>query len=321
MLPESASVPAYSSVKTLLNGLFDYAGLFPPASLPLEDAIKEYMAHRGHPDAWMLGPFVVPVGLLDNFASLLAPFELDSPIAVDILLSAGRNEERFLPDLSSELAICARFRDTYEHIIAVEAFEFKFPSQAFHSVNEVVAQFSASGFDHQALYGEMIRDASFSSNLPIYFMTLAQTSGQIMGKIRCGGMAETDFPTTAQLAEYIYTATKLAYPFKATAGLHHPIRFYNAQQSVRMHGFINVLFASTLARVHALLPDEIERILEDENPNSFVFSPAGIQWQQLKATNTQFIEQRRLLTRSIGSCSFDEPRADLTELGWLTHEE
>ena len=84
-----------------------------------------------------------------------------------------------------------------------------------------------------------------------------------------------------------------------------------------MHGFINVLFATTMARVHSLNPAEIQQILEDEEAQSFIFDPTGIAWRKLKATNTDFIGVRRNLALSIGSCSFNEPRTDLFELGLL----
>ena len=34
-----------NSLQTLMNGLIDYAGLFPPAKLPLNEAVAEYISH------------------------------------------------------------------------------------------------------------------------------------------------------------------------------------------------------------------------------------------------------------------------------------
>jgi hypothetical protein len=44
----------------LLTGLIDYAGLFPPAKLSLDQAIRNYAAYRQCPERWMLGKFVIP---------------------------------------------------------------------------------------------------------------------------------------------------------------------------------------------------------------------------------------------------------------------
>jgi len=48
------------SVRVLLESLIDYAGLFPPASLSLEEAIRKYDSYRNSEHAFALGRFVVP---------------------------------------------------------------------------------------------------------------------------------------------------------------------------------------------------------------------------------------------------------------------
>ena len=48
------------SQKALLANLIDYAGLFPPAALSMEEAVRNYARYREGEHAWMLGRFVVP---------------------------------------------------------------------------------------------------------------------------------------------------------------------------------------------------------------------------------------------------------------------
>src|SRR5512139_1490599 len=60
------------SVRALLVGAVDYAGLFPPAALPMAGAVAEYGRAQGGPDAWMLGRFVLPAGRLSEFAEARA---------------------------------------------------------------------------------------------------------------------------------------------------------------------------------------------------------------------------------------------------------
>jgi len=48
--------------RALLSGLFDHAAMFPPASLPLEQALAEDDRARASEHAWLLGRFVVPEG-------------------------------------------------------------------------------------------------------------------------------------------------------------------------------------------------------------------------------------------------------------------
>ena len=50
--------------RRLLQGIVDYAGLFPPSALSMEDAVAEYATQRVSAEAFMLAAFVVPVGRL-----------------------------------------------------------------------------------------------------------------------------------------------------------------------------------------------------------------------------------------------------------------
>jgi hypothetical protein len=51
-----------------MAGAVDYAGLFPPAQLPLADALAEYRRALAGADAWMLGRFIVPAVQLSVLA-------------------------------------------------------------------------------------------------------------------------------------------------------------------------------------------------------------------------------------------------------------
>lgn len=83
-----------------------------------------------------------------------------------------------------------------------------------------------------------------------------------------------------------------------------------------MHGFINVFIAGTLAYVHDLNRQEIERILAAENKEEFWFSEGGLGWRDFEASN-QEIDEFRQQFGSYGSCSVREPLEDLDALGWL----
>ena len=49
--------------RALLGRLWDYAGLFPPASLSKEDAVAEWVRIRESDDAWMVNCFVTRAGV------------------------------------------------------------------------------------------------------------------------------------------------------------------------------------------------------------------------------------------------------------------
>jgi hypothetical protein len=66
------------SVRILLAHAIDYAGLFPPAALSMEAAVRNYEIYRDGPDSWALGRFVVPLaraeetGLPSDLMSVVA---------------------------------------------------------------------------------------------------------------------------------------------------------------------------------------------------------------------------------------------------------
>lgn len=53
-----------SVARALLSGLIDHAPLFPPASLPLEEALEDHRRALGSPHAWMVSRFVCPASRL-----------------------------------------------------------------------------------------------------------------------------------------------------------------------------------------------------------------------------------------------------------------
>jgi hypothetical protein len=48
--------------RALLAGLWDYAGVFPPAELSVDEAVAEWRRIRGSDDAWLVNRFVVRAG-------------------------------------------------------------------------------------------------------------------------------------------------------------------------------------------------------------------------------------------------------------------
>jgi hypothetical protein len=319
------SFARFASVKTLLNGLFDYAGLFPPASLDLSSAVEEYLAHRAETDAWMMGPFVIPVARLDELADLLPD---GSPVPLQLLPAPAPDAASAATVLDDGFRRISAFLERHGDRARVAGFEWKIPEDglgdaqtAVDTVTRIESAFRNSPFSDIPRHLEIQRGPAFFEQVPFFFLALAaQGNPEVLrAKIRCGGMQQSDFPTTQELALFLHAAIRTAHPFKATAGLHHPVRHYNPGQRVWMHGFLNVFFATTIGRANGLKVDGIQAILDDTEPGHFHFTDRGISWHDLSATVTEFIRDRRTLSLSIGSCSFDEPRQDLRALGWLTH--
>src|ERR1051325_8992424 len=71
--PQAAarSLTMRTSVRALLSQIIDYAGLFPPAKLPLDAALTGYLRDRKEsPQRWMLGRFVCPASVLAELMAL-----------------------------------------------------------------------------------------------------------------------------------------------------------------------------------------------------------------------------------------------------------
>jgi hypothetical protein len=262
-LPSGSTVK--DSVRVLLDSLIDYAGLFPPASLPIEEAVRKYDEHRRGEYAWALGRFVVPAARMHEVPP-------DFPLSV---LAAYDS----IPDA---------------HVVEVKA--------STAEEIDVIAQ-QASG---HTIYVE-VNDFDLLDVIAHY---------RLRAKIRTGGVSAETFPPVEDVATFIRACRQKKIPFKATAGLHHPIRCakpftYEAGSPVgTMHGFVNVFLA-------AAMPGSASQILREENARAFGFDDGGIWFRDLRVTTEELERVRKQSAISFGSCSFEEPIEDLKALGWL----
>ena len=123
-------------------------------------------------------------------------------------------------------------------------------------------------------------------------------------------------PGVETLATALTDALRAGAPFKATAGLHHPLPNDDEAVGARMFGFLGVFGGAALARLHGLGPDDLAEILADDDASAW---SAGddLQWRSLRASAAEVADARQQAALSFGSCSFDEPIDDLRALGWI----
>jgi hypothetical protein len=60
------------SIRTLMTGLIDYAGLFPPAKLEMQASAESFARARMGEHEWVLGRFICPVSRLREFSKTAA---------------------------------------------------------------------------------------------------------------------------------------------------------------------------------------------------------------------------------------------------------
>ncbi|HXS98055.1 MAG TPA: hypothetical protein VN736_25830 [Candidatus Limnocylindrales bacterium] len=252
---------AAASLRALLARLIDYAGLFPPAGLPLTAVVENYSAYLASSDAWILNRLVLP-------AAKLAGAQLPPDGRLTLLVES---EPSSAPP-------------------QVETFESKF----------------ARPFSRPTYY-ELPLDAVPSGGF---------------AKVRTGGLTPDMIPPTTQIAGFLMEAARRRVPFKATAGLHHPLRslhpltYAGEAPHAVMHGFINVFTAAAFAW-HGAKALVVADVLNDVDATAFSFTDAELRWRGRALSTAQIEAARREFAHSFGSCSFEEPLADLRELGWL----
>src|SRR5947209_6150520 len=97
-----------AGLRAFLEGIVDYAGLFPPAQLPLDEAVRNHARYRRGPEAWLLRNFIVPaprLSELDAFADIL--HDAERPWGLSALGRGGANPDELLASLRTDLAAVA----------------------------------------------------------------------------------------------------------------------------------------------------------------------------------------------------------------------
>src|SRR3974390_3223737 len=93
-----------ASARAFLEGIIDYAGLFPPADLPLDQALANYLRYRREPESWMLGRFICPAGRLKELTIFQDEIAAAGPLRLAVLGRGGKDESEFLANLRLDMS-------------------------------------------------------------------------------------------------------------------------------------------------------------------------------------------------------------------------
>ena len=312
-----------SSLASLLHQSLDFAGLFPPASLPASEALRIFRHEQAANTAGMLARFVSPMIRLDEIASGATA---DKPLVVSALPRGGKNAGEFLANLETDLAAIRRLTQMHDGALSIDTIELRPPADALEPVSlrkllaaiDALLVQKASGI-HQ-VFVELAPTPTLASQLAL----LAEQPGQSTGngrasfgyKLRTGGSDAASVPSSALTSNAIAAAAALGLAMKCTGGLHRPLRTAGAAGSVPMHGFINLLIASTLAAAAPTEAATLESVLEETTPAAFAFEGNTVSWRNHKFTTTDIATARKRLLISFGSCYAEQPRTELQKLSW-----
>ncbi|MDQ0341023.1 hypothetical protein J2S00_003867 [Caldalkalibacillus uzonensis] len=308
------------SVVPFLKRLIDYAGLFPPASLTLDQAIKNYKEYSIGTDAWMLGPFVMPASKIDQLDPYVELFSTDTPLNISALGSKSDHPHKFNEVLLQDLAKLESFSSRHGERVKMRVFEAPLPIVTpLEEILDILSEETAKrGLDTFCEALVPLRNNDWEQQITYALDQIYKHNSQLkpaLGfKFRTGGVTAELFPTPRQLAAVLVGCRDRGMAMKFTAGLHHPVRMYREEVSTRMHGFLNIFTAGMLAYKYNLDIRVTEEILKDENPSHFTFTNEGLSWQDKMISVSEISELRNKFLCSYGSCSFDEPREDLRAL-------
>lgn len=346
------------SLQALLSGIIDYAGMFPPARLSAEETVRNHLRYRRGEHAWMLGKLVWPAGKLEELPPLLKSRRAagEPAVSVSAAFSAGESTHEFMDRFERFGQVLSEFQHQHQEDIAIGALEIALPAEALaRSENAVLllleqcvamgAQrlenrpamfFEVPGGDDWQRHAEwVIADLGARQSMSRY-------EQRILGfKLRTGGLTAAAFPSEQRVAWVIAQCREGDVPWKATAGLHHPLRSINDDLGVTMMGFVNVAAATVIDavhhfdesrlarqgiaanRVHEFDIRQLERVLFEVWPDAFEFRDKGMRhcWasreHRHEVTTEQITAARRDRFLSFGSCSFEEPIEELQKLRLL----
>jgi hypothetical protein len=296
------------SLRALLAGVVDYAGLFPPAKLGMPQTLRNFADDLGGPDGWLLGRLVVPAGRLDELerhaGALLPARDVAEPWRLSVVVAAAGE-----PQLEGDLRRIAAFNQA--HAAA---------AGGLATIGTIELLASGPGDVDTAL--DLIPDELF----PFFELPadrdprglMAALAGSDAGaKVRTGGLEPGAIPQPEHLARFIAACAAAGLPFKATAGLHHPLRGWSPAPGATEFGFLNVLVAGVLANRATMSEQDLSAILSDESADSFAFHDDQLRYRDHALSTDTIAEARLKFAISFGSCSFAEPREDLRSMKLL----
>ena len=254
-----------------LYRLLDDASQFPPGNLALAPAWEAHRRWRESEQAAVVGRFLVPSARLGALDELFAR-DGGEGIEFGVVVSGGEVEG--LGALAGRVT-SVELRGAVDD---VEGWHERCPQ----------AEVFVEGAPVEAVARAWERDV------------------RVGAKLRCGGLEAVAFPSVEAVASFISDCVRLEVPFKATAGLHQPLRDWDPEIRVFHHGFLN-LWAATVLAANGAARDELITCLELQDAEA---------WWQLGLGAAELQGARRWFT-AFGTCSIEEPLEGLAAIGFF----
>ena len=288
-----------SALDCLIERLFDYAGMFPPAQRDFESALRESAScNSSLRRPWLLASNLV----LDTAHSQklsetdLSVYGFNSPLSVCVLATAP------FETVKSVLTSLSKTSSPIE-ISSLEVKTLGKPSRAIIAEwGELASQFRAM----LAIEPDLSQE-NWSAELDSCIEGISKASQRVALKCRLTG------PTgigAEKLAVALCKACDTRSHFKVTGGLHHPV-VDPSSHSYPM-GFVAVAAAVMLRRVlgAAISESSIAQLLTNSSHERFSYG-RNLRFDNHQISIEQLIAAKKSAHFSIGSCSLHEPDHDL----------
>jgi hypothetical protein len=282
-------------VKIVLSGLFDYAGLFPPANREMSAALSDYVSLRNGEHSWVLGKFLLPVSRIDEFATVgseFLPGENSQPISVSVTID---------DDLLGGLKRVAEFNNGF-----------------FAAGNNVVInslEFSGTtGSDILKIHNLL------PSHLTAYFdVPLSDRAEELVeatalsgcrAKVQIAGRKDMDTSSASRILEVIDSCSRFNVPITVRIAS-------SLQQADAEANYLNLFLAAAYIR-SGMNSAEVLPILQENSPSAFFFDEQGITWQGFRLDLDQIKTVREKFFISFGVGSIADVVSGLRALNLLS---
>lgn len=297
-----------TTVRVLLSRLIDYAGLFPPSGLDMLPAVVNYDSYLRSEDSWVLGRFVVVAGRLNEFDKALGRVPVTEGKVWGLSVILGADTEGDLGRIVEFNTQASGARKGRRAVVESVELKAECPADIVRMAGIIPREFAA--YFEIGLAGQERECIAALANC-----------GR-RAKLRTGGETADKFPDAGRVIGFVGLCADAMVPFKATAGLHHPIRSMHRltcepdSPTGTMHGFLNLFLAAAFVKA-GLEMDAAVELLEEQSASAMQFDSEGVEWRAHRLSRQEIATTRQDFSVSFGSCSFAEPIDEMRSLGLL----
>jgi hypothetical protein len=281
----------------LLARLVDDAALFAPGHEQMSRALRDYLgipigevqapAATANGQAGVVGGFLCPVSRLPEMITELTKVKLVKPVPLALVIDNG------MGGVPKAVSIV----ESRTELLDLRAIEMPAPSDVDEVWLERVAEFvpeDVARIVEPRRGGEEWLDG-----------VKRVLEAGYRPKIRCGGPRKENYPSIDEVADFLSVVINHQGSFKATSGLHNPVRGTEETSDLEYHGFLNLMVATA----RALSGRDVRDALASTDAAALVQELADLTEPAAAALRSVFI--------SYGTHETGQPIADLKAFGLL----